>query len=291
MSRVKIAVIPAAGFGTRMLPATKAIPKELLPVVDRPVIDYVASEAIEAGIEHIVFVVSRGKEPIETYFDHQPELEAQLIAAGKTAYLEQVLRPMMNQGRSSFVRQGKALGLGHAIWSARHVVGDEPFAVLLPDVICTGTPGATKRLVDLHAETGGCAITVNPVPDTEVHKYGIIRPDGTGPDAQGRVAVAGLVEKPALGTQPSNLAITGRYVLTPEVFDHLEKAETGAGGEIQLTDSMVKLIGHGPFHAVVTEDPVYDCGDQVGWLEANLGLARRQPAIWDGLAARGWVTR
>lgn len=280
--RVKTAVIPAAGFGTRMLPATKAFPKELLPVVDRPVIDYVVEEALAAGIEHVVFVVSRGKEAIEVHFDHQVELEAQLEAggAGKAAFLEAVRRPILNQGRASFVRQGRALGLGHAVWCARHIVGDAPFAVLLPDVICTGAPGATARLVETYAETGGCVITVNAVPEDEVHRYGVIAPGGRSGSA---IEVMGLVEKPRREVAPSTLSVTGRYVLTPDIFAELERGERGAGGEIQLTDAMARLIGRRPFHAVEIEAPIYDCGDKIGWLGANLALAKARPDVWPSL--------
>ncbi len=290
MSPIKIAVIPAAGFGSRMLPASKATPKELLTVVDRPVIQYIVEEALEAGIEHVVFVVSRGKEAIEAYFDHNVELENQLEAGGKTALLAEVTSPILNQGRASFVRQGKALGLGHAIWCARDIVGDQPFAVLLPDMICAEKPGATKALVDLHAQTGGCAISVTAVPEDETHKYGIITP-GTGPNIGPAISIGGLVEKPPQGQAPSNLIITGRYVFTPDIFAHLAKAERGTGGEIQLTDSMIKLIGSGPFHGVPTQGPVYDCGDKIGWLTANIGMARLRDDVWPELSGvmRGFL--
>jgi len=267
---VRTAVIPVAGFGTRMLPATKSVPKELLPVVDRPVLDYVVDEAREAGIEHIVFVTGRGKEAIEDHYDHMVELETTLEAGGKTKLLEAARASVLAQGHASFVRQGKALGLGHAVWCARWVVGDEPFAVLLPDMIVNQAPGCLASMMALQARVGGNVIAVNEVPDDQTHRYGVI---ATGATAQGLVEVSALVEKPPQGTSPSNLAVTGRYILQPEVFDILETVERGAGGEFQLTDAMAKLIGKQAFNAYTVEGPVYDTGDRLGWLEANIAMA------------------
>jgi UTP--glucose-1-phosphate uridylyltransferase len=221
-------MIAAAGFGSRMLPASKATPKELLTVVDRPVIQYIVEEALDADIEHVVFVLSRGKEAAEAYFDHNRELESDIEASGKTQLLNEVLKPILNQGRASFIRQGKASGIGHAIWCARDIVANRPFADLLPDVICAEKPSATRALIDVYEENSGCAIAVNAVSDDDLHKYGVISL-GSGPRIGTAVSVGALVERPPRGQAPTNLAITGRFVLTPDIFGHLEKAKRGAG--------------------------------------------------------------
>lgn len=272
--RIRKAVLPVAGLGTRVLPATKAIPKELLPVVDRPVIQYVVDEAIEAGIEHIVFVTGRGKGAIEDYFDHAYELEAQLMAKNKTAILAEVEASRLPAGRASFVRQQSPLGLGHAVWCARDIVGNAPFAVLLPDVIVKGRPSCLKQMVDAFGKVGGNVIAVDPVPEERVSSYGVIAPKSR----DGRlIAMSGMVEKPPRGTAPSNLAITGRYILQPEIFGLLEKQGAGAGGEIQLTDAMARLMELQDFYAYEFEGSVHDCGNKTGYLEAVLAHALDNP--------------
>ncbi|MFN4185326.1 MAG: UTP--glucose-1-phosphate uridylyltransferase GalU [Hyphomonas sp.] len=272
--RVRKAVLPVAGLGTRVLPATKAIPKELLPVVDRPVIQYVVDEAIEAGIEHIVFVTGRGKGAIEDYFDHAYELEAQLKLKNKTDILKQVEASRLAAGASSFVRQQAPLGLGHAVWCARDVIGNEPFAVLLPDVIVKGKPSSLKQMVDAYDKVGGNIVAVDPVPDERVSSYGVIAPVSR----DGRlIKMSGMVEKPPRESAPSNLAITGRYILQPEIFDLLEKQGAGAGGEIQLTDSMAKLMEIQDFYAYEFEGSVHDCGNKTGYFDAVLTHALDNP--------------
>ena len=272
--RIRKAVLPVAGLGTRVLPATKAIPKELLPVVDRPVIQYVVDEALEAGIEHIIFVTGRGKGAIEDYFDHSYELEAQLKAKNKTDILAAVEASRLPAGASSFVRQQAPLGLGHAVWCARDVIGDEPFAVLLPDVIVKGKPSSLKQMVDAFGKVGGNIIAVDPVPEDRVSSYGVIAPKSR----DGRlIAMSGMVEKPPRGSAPSNLAITGRYILQPEIFGLLEKQGAGAGGEIQLTDAMARLMELQDFYAYEFEGSVHDCGNKTGYFEAVLAHALDNP--------------
>ena len=272
--RIRKAVLPVAGLGTRVLPATKAIPKELLPVVDRPVIQYVVDEALEAGIEHIIFVTGRGKGAIEDYFDHSYELEAQLKAKNKTDILAAVEASRLPAGASSFVRQQAPLGLGHAVWCARDVIGDEPFAVLLPDVIVKGKPSGLKQMVDAFGKVGGNIIAVDPVPEDRVSSYGVIAPKSR----DGRlIAMSGMVEKPPRESAPSNLAITGRYILQPEIFGLLEKQGAGAGGEIQLTDAMARLMELQDFYAYEFEGTVHDCGNKTGYFEAVLAHALDNP--------------
>jgi UTP--glucose-1-phosphate uridylyltransferase len=272
--RIRKAVLPVAGLGTRVLPATKAIPKELLPVVDRPVIQYVVDEALEAGIEHIVFVTGRGKSAIEDYFDHAYELEDQLRIKGKTAILAGVESSRLPAGASSFVRQQAPLGLGHAVWCARDVIGHEPFAVLLPDVIVKGQPSSLRQMVDAFDNVGGNIIAVDPVPMERVSAYGVIAPE----TRDGRlIRMSGMVEKPPAESAPSNLKITGRYILQPEIFDLLESQERGAGGEIQLTDAMARLMQVQPFFAYEFEGREYDCGSKAGYFEAVLAYALEHP--------------
>jgi UTP--glucose-1-phosphate uridylyltransferase len=272
--RIRKAVLPVAGLGTRVLPATKAIPKELLPVVDRPVIQYVVDEALEAGIEHIIFVTGRGKGAIEDYFDHSYELEAQLKAKNKTDILAAVEASRLPAGASSFVRQQAPLGLGHAVWCARDVIGHEPFAVLLPDVIVKGKPSGLKQMVDAFAGVGGNIIAVDPVPQDRVSSYGVIAPKSR----DGRlIAMSGMIEKPPRESAPSNLAITGRYILQPEIFGLLEKQGAGAGGEIQLTDAMARLMELQDFYAYEFEGSVHDCGNKTGYFEAVLAHALDNP--------------
>lgn len=272
--RVRKAVLPVAGLGTRVLPATKAIPKELLPVVDRPVIQYVVEEALEAGIEHIVFVTGRMKGAIEDYFDHAYELEAQLAAKNKTEILKSVEASRLPAGASSFVRQQAPLGLGHAVWCARDVIGNEPFAVLLPDVIVKGEPSSLKQMADAFEKVGGNVIAVDPVPEERVSAYGVIAPVSR----DGRlIKMSGMVEKPPRERAPSNLAITGRYILQPEIFDLLAKQGAGAGGEIQLTDAMAKLMEMQDFYAYEFEGSVHDCGNKTGYFDAVLAHALDNP--------------
>jgi len=284
-ARLRKAVLPVAGLGTRVLPGTKTTPKELLNVVDRPILSYIVEEAREAGIEHIVFVTGRAKQAIEDYFDHQIELEAQLEAKGKLELLETMTAELARAGEMSFTRQMQPKGLGHAVWCARDIIGPEPFAVLLPDVIVDSQPGGLKQLAEVYAEVGGNIIGVEQVPDADTHKYGIVDPEAR----DGRqIRMKGMVEKPAQGTAPSNLSISGRYILQPEIFDILESQPRGAGGEIQLTDAMATLMGSQTFTAVQYEGTTHDCGDKIGLLRANVALALKRPDL--GQAAREVLT-
>lgn len=266
---IRKAVLPVAGFGTRVLPATKSIPKEMLPVVDRPAIQYVVDEAVAAGVEHIVFVTGRNKGAIEDYFDRAYELEATLDAKRKDAALDKLTQTTLAPGQASFVRQQSPLGLGHAIWCARDIIGDEPFAVLLPDVLVDAAPGCLAQMVAAYDEVGGNIIAVDAVPDEEVNKYGVIAPKMR----DGRlIEMSGMVEKPAINEAPSNLKITGRYILQPEIFTLLADQGAGAGGEIQLTDAMVRLMEIQRFHALEYDGVDYDCGSVMGYFEAVLGF-------------------
>ena len=283
--RLRKAVLPVAGLGTRVLPGTKTTPKELLNVVDRPILSYIVEEAREAGIEHIVFVTGRSKGAIEDYFDHQVELEAQLEAKGKTDILEMMNAELAQAGEMSFTRQMQPKGLGHAVWCARDIVGDEPFAVILPDVIVDSQPGALKQLAEVYAEVGGNVIGVEQVPHDQTHKYGIVDPEAR--DGR-RIRMKGMVEKPPRGEAPSNLSISGRYILQPEIFGILERTERGAGGEIQLTDGMARLMQDQTFTAVEYEGVTHDCGDKIGLLRANVALAQKRPDL--GEQARAALT-
>ncbi|MBC6980189.1 UTP--glucose-1-phosphate uridylyltransferase GalU [Caulobacter sp. 17J80-11] len=285
MGRVRKAVLPVAGLGTRVLPGTKTVPKELLNVVDRPILSYIVEEGRKAGIEHFVFVTGRNKAAIEDYFDHAVELEAQLEAKGKTELLEQLRAELPKAGEMSFVRQMQPLGLGHAVWCARDVIGNDPFAVILPDVIVDAEPNCLAQLADAFERTGANIIGVEQVPENETHKYGIVAPA----ERDGRlVKMSGMVEKPKPGTSPSNLAISGRYILTPQIFEELARHEPGAGGEIQLTDAMARLMARQAFYAYEYEGATYDCGDKIGLLRANVALALKRPDL--GEAARAAVT-
>ena len=268
------AVFPVGGLGTRFLPATKAMPKEMLPVVDRPLIQYAVDEAVEAGIEQMIFVTGRGKSAIEDHFDIAYELETTLTQRGKS--LDLLHQTRLKPGAVAYVRQQEPMGLGHAVWCARDIVGDEPFAVLLADDFMVGRPGCLKQMVDAYYRTGGNLICAQQVPDDQTDKYGIVTP-GTRDGAL--TEVKGLVEKPRPGTAPSNLAVIGRYILQPEVMRVLETQEKGAGGEIQLTDAMARMIGDQPFHALTFDGVRYDCGDKAGYVEANLALALEHPEI------------
>jgi len=268
--RVRKAVLPVAGMGTRVLPATKTIPKEMLPVVDRPAIQYVVDEALEAGIEHIVFVTGRNKGAIEDYFDISYELEESLRAKGKSVILEQVQQTVLPAGAASFVRQQSPLGLGHAIWCARDIVGHEPFAVLLPDVIVKGAPSCLAQMVKAYDEVGGNIVAVDPVPMERVSSYGVIAPKSRN----GRlIEMSGMVEKPPMESAPSNLKITGRYILQPEIFGLLADQAAGAGGEIQLTDAMVRQMETQDYYAYEFEGREYDCGSKLGYFEAVMAHA------------------
>ncbi|MDF1768144.1 UTP--glucose-1-phosphate uridylyltransferase GalU [Maricaulis sp.] len=276
MTRVRKAVLPVAGFGTRVLPATKTIPKEMLPVFDRPAIQYVVDEALAAGIEHFIFVTGRNKGAIEDYFDTAYELETSLEAKGKSDILAEVTRTKPTPGSMSFVRQQAPLGLGHAIWCARDIIGSEPFAILLPDVLVQAEPSCLAQMIEVYDETGGNVIAVEQVPADEVNKYGIIDPvsrDGN------RIRMRGMVEKPPVDSAPSNLSITGRYILQGSIFDVLADQAAGAGGEIQLTDAMARQMASQDFHAVEYEGQSYDCGSKLGYLRATMAYARSHPEL------------
>lgn len=262
------AVFPVAGLGTRFLPATKAMPKEMLTVVDKPLIQYAVEEALEAGIEQIIFVTGRGKGALEDHFDISYELEATMKARGKSLAIIEGIR--QKPGSPVYVRQQEPLGLGHAVWCAREIVGDEPFAVLLPDELMAGSPGFMAQMVKAYEQVGGNIVGALEVAPEETDKYGIISPGRI----DGRLTeVKALVEKPAKGTAPSNLMIPGRYILQPEVMKILDNPVKGAGGEIQLTDAMAQLIGKQPFHGFTFDGERYDCGDKAGYIQANLALA------------------
>jgi UTP--glucose-1-phosphate uridylyltransferase len=265
---IRKAVFPVAGLGTRFLPATKAIPKELLPIVDRPLIQYAVDEAREAGIEQMIFVTGRGKTALVEHFDIAYELETTMLGRGKNLSILEPTR--FTPGDLITVRQQVPLGLGHAIWCARAIVGEEPFAILLPDELMVGTPGCMKQMVEAYDEVGGNLISVLEVPHEEVSSYGVIDP---GESRGALTEVRGLVEKPPLAEAPSNKIISGRYILQPEVMRTLERQEKGAGGEIQLTDAMAQMIGQQPFHAVTFGGRRFDCGSKTGFVEATLALA------------------
>jgi len=272
--RVRKAVFPVAGLGTRLLPATKTIPKEMITIVDRPLIQYAVDEAREAGIEQLIFVTGRGKSSLVDYFDRAFELETTMVAGGKS--LEALEPSNAGFGELVTLRQQQPLGLGHAVWCARHVVGDEPFAVLLPDELMVGKPNCLAQMIEAYEQVGGNVVAALEVPDSETHKYGVIDPGASdGPLTE----IRGLVEKPAPGTAPSNLMLPGRYILQPEVMRALDAQETGAGGEIQLTDAMAKLIGQQPFHAYRFAGERHDCGSAEGFVIANLAMALQRDDI------------
>lgn len=280
---VRKAVFPVAGMGTRFLPATKAVPKEMLPVVDKPVVQYAVEEAKEAGIEQFIFVTGRGKHIIEDHFDHAYELESLLSAQEKNRELDSLLEGLPVSGSVSFTRQQKPLGLGHAVWCARHLVGDEPFAVLLPDDLLIGVPGALAQMIEAyHKVGGGVIIAAEEKTLEETRRYGVVAP---GKMSGNITEVKGVIEKPEPNDAPSRLCVIGRYILQPEIFGELDRLEKGAGGEIQLTDSMAKLIGRVPFHAVKTSCERYDCGDKVGFLHANIAVGLKRPDIAPALKA------
>jgi UTP--glucose-1-phosphate uridylyltransferase len=265
---IRKAVFPVAGLGTRFLPATKAIPKEMLPIVDRPLIQYAVDEAREAGIEQLIFITGRSKVPLVDHFDIAFELETTMADRGKSLAALEPTR--VQPGNLLTVRQQVPLGLGHAIWCARAVVGNEPFAILLPDELMVGQPGCMAQMVQAYEEVGGNLISVLEVPREDVSSYGVIAP---GERRGALTEVRGLVEKPSVESAPSNLIVSGRYILQPEVMRTLEGQEKGAGGEIQLTDAMAKMIGQQPFHAVTFAGRRFDCGAKTGFVEATLALA------------------
>ncbi len=271
--KVRKAVFPVAGLGTRFLPATKAMPKEMLPVVDKPLIQYAVEEASEAGIEEFIFVTGRAKHAIEDHFDHSIELEKVLRERSKERAMRSVTEWMPAPGHISYTRQQNPMGLGHAVWCARNFFSDEPFAVVLADDLILHHPGCLKQMVDVYEEVGGNVVAVEDVPADETNRYGIL--DVTSDD--GRLAEAkGLVEKPAPEVAPSTLSIIGRYILQPQVLDNLDTATTGAGGEIQLTDSIAKTIGAVPFHGYRFQGTRFDCGSKAGFIEANVAYALRR---------------
>ena len=282
--RIRKAVLPVAGLGTRFLPATKAIPKEMLTIVDRPVVQHVVDEARAAGIEHIVFVTGRNKGVIEDHFDMAYELEDTLERRGKIRELEGLKADRLPAGASSFTRQQAPLGLGHAVWCARDIIGDEPFALLLPDMLhhARGAKGCLAEMMDAYDAHGGNHIAVAPVPDDQTHQYGIV---GVENRAAKVSRITTMVEKPAKGTAPSNLHITGRYILQPTIFSLLAQQEKGAGGEIQLTDSMIRLAERENFHAVTFDGTIYDAGSKLGFLTANVAYALDREDLAPGLKA------
>ncbi len=282
MTAIRKAVFPVGGLGTRFLPATKAMPKEMLPVVDKPLIQYAVEEAREAGVEQLIFVTGRGKSAIEDHFDIAFELEATMAERDKA--LDAITGTRFRPGEVVYVRQQEPLGLGHAIWCARHIIGDEPFAILLPDELMVGSPGCMKAMVDAYTRVGGNLVCGYEVPASETHRYGVITP---GQRDGALVEVTGLVEKPPQGTAPSNLMIPGRYILQPDVMRILETQAKGAGGEIQLTDAMAAMIGQQPFHALEFAGRRFDCGDKAGFITANIALALEREDV--GPAVRSFI--
>jgi UTP--glucose-1-phosphate uridylyltransferase len=284
MTAIRKAVFPVAGLGTRFLPATKAMPKEMLTVVDRPLIQHVVDEAREAGIEHFIFVTGRNKGVIEDHFDRQFELEVTLKERKKTADLKLLASDQPEAGTVSFTRQQSPLGLGHAVWCARELVGHEPFALLLPDVLVQNKPGCLKQMIDAYnsAEKHANIIAVEEVPMDRISAYGVV---GVGKTKGNAFQITGMVEKPAKDQAPSNLIITGRYILQPEIFDLLEKQAGGAGGEIQITDSMITLAKSQPFYGVKFAGKSFDCGSKIGFLAANVAYAMERPDLGPALRA------
>jgi UTP--glucose-1-phosphate uridylyltransferase len=284
MTRIRKAIFPVAGLGTRFLPATKAMPKEMLPVVDRPLIQHVVDEARQAGIEHFIFVTGRNKSVIEDHFDRQFELELTLTERGKKAELKLLSQDLPEAGTVSFTRQQSPLGLGHAVWCARELVGHEPFALLLPDVLVQNARGCLAQMMDAASDLDASAniLAVEEVPAERVHMYGVV---GVGPARGKAFSITGMVEKPKASEAPSNLSITGRYILQPQIFEILEKQAAGAGGEIQLTDSMVALARTQPFYGLKFEGRSFDCGSKIGFLAANVAYGLQRSDIAPELRA------
>lgn len=273
---VKKAILPVAGLGTRFLPGTKAVPKEMLNIVDRPVLQYIVDEAIAAGIEHIIFVTGRNKGVIEDYFDIQYELNDTLRNRGKTAELDMLHSIQPKAGTTSFTRQQEPLGLGHAVWCARDIVGNDPFALLLPDMLMQDKRGCLSGMMDIYNQSGGNIISVEEVAMEDAHKYGVV---GIGQDVEGGFQITDMVEKPSRGSEPSNLFINGRYILQPEIFDILQTQERGAGNEIQLTDGMLKLAAKQNFFGYHFHGNTYDCGTKEGFILANVAYAMERDDI------------
>lgn len=280
-ARVRSLVLPCAGLGTRFLPITKAVPKEMLPLVDRPTIAYIVAEAVAAGVEQVVLVTSRGKGALEDYFDRSPELERHLEATGKLDLLARV-REAWNTATVVSVRQREILGLGHAVLTARSVIGDEPFAVMLGDEVMAGETPALGELVKVLEETGKSSVGLVPVPWEHTHRYGVCAGPEIGPN---RLSVERMVEKPPQGTAPSNYAIVGRYVLTPDIWDILARTGKGSGGEVQLTDALAVQAAQGNMVGVLLQQTRFDTGNVLGYLQANLHLAWRQPELRAGVEA------
>ena len=273
---VRKAVFPVGGMGTRFLPATKSMPKEMLPVVDKPLIQYAVEEAQAAGIEEFIFVTGRGKGAIEDHFDHSVELQDLLSSRQRTDLLNAVSAWMPAAGQVAYTRQQEPLGLGHAVWCARNLVGDEPFAVLLADDLILAKTACLKQMVDQYGYVGGNMVAVMDVPREHTKRYGVL---DVGRDDGKLAEVKGLVEKPDPSVAPSTLSVIGRYILEPEVFEHLERQDRGAGGEIQLTDALARMIGRYPFHGLRFDGERFDCGDKVGFLQANLAFALARPEM------------
>jgi UTP--glucose-1-phosphate uridylyltransferase len=278
-AKVRKAVFPVAGLGTRFLPATKAMPKEMLTVVDRPLIQIAVDEAREAGIEHFIFVTGRNKSVIEDHFDKQYELESTLLRRGKSTELDSLRNDLPIAGQTSFTRQQEPLGLGHAVWCARHLVGHEPFAVILPDMVMQAAPGCLAQMMDLYRQNPGCnLLAVERKDQSELHRYGVIEPSH---QIGRQFTIQSMVEKPRPCEAPSNLIISGRYILQPEIFDELERQEPGTSGEIQITDAMQRLMTKQLFMGWEYEGVTYDCGDKVGFFSANLAMALDHDEIAD----------
>lgn len=273
---IRKAVFPVAGLGTRFLPATKAMPKEMLTIVDKPVIQYVVDEAKKAGVEHFIFVTGRNKAVIEDHFDVQVELEQTLEARGKIDILNELRTDLPKPGRTSFTRQQQPLGLGHAVLCARDLVGDEPFALLLPDMIMKSPKGCLSEMMEIYQKRQNNVVALEEVPMEETHKYGVVK---KGPRQNGSVEIEDMIEKPEPGTAPSNLILSGRYILQPEIFDYLETQPPGSGGEIQLTDAMIKLNNDQEFSGLVFKGDTYDCGSKAGFLAANVAFGLDRPDL------------
>lgn len=282
-NRVRKAVFPVAGLGTRFLPATKSVPKEIMTLVDRPLIQYAIDEARAAGITEFIFVTSRGKGALEDYFDHAPELEARLKDANKTQLLETLRDTNMDSGAIAYIRQHKPMGLGHAVGCAKRMIGDEPFAVILPDDVISGNKPCLKQMVDAYQETGGSMVAAMEVPREQTSSYGIL---DVADNSKSLSAVRGMVEKPNVEDAPSNLAVIGRYILSPRIFDHLSAQNTGVGGEIQLTDAIASEVtnGHG-VHALRFEGQRFDCGSKAGFLQATVSFALARDDLRDEFSA------
>ena len=283
IKKVTKAIFPVAGLGTRFLPATKSIPKEILTLVDRPLIQYAIDEARAAGIKEFIFVTSRGKSALEDYFDHSPELEATLRRAGKDALLEILRETNMDSGAIAYVRQNRPLGLGHAVWCARRLIGDEPFAVLLPDDVIAAEKPCLQQMVEAYAQTGGNIVAAMEVPVAKTSSYGVL---DVAEDMGSVVAVKGMVEKPKAGEAPSNLAVIGRYILSPKVMSNLDKVKPGAGGELQLTDAIAKEAKTpGTVFGYRFRGQRYDCGTKAGFLQATVAFALARPDLRDEFSA------